>query len=363
MPVVHGSVAAAELERFGFTPSTVLDFSVNTNPLGPAPSVLRAVRETDWSRYPGDDERPLRQALADRAGVDPDAVALGNGSAELLWLIALATVRPGDRVVVLTPTFGEYARAARAVGAAVTEHDAPTAPLPPAAEHDAPTAPHTTAAAQGLISLPQARLLFVCNPNNPTGAFRARAAIEQLLAAQPDRLLVLDEAYAAFVQDAWPSAPLLEQFDNLILLRSLTKDHALPGLRLGYLLASPTVARAAEAVRPPWSVNAGALRAGLAALEPVAQDHVARARALVATSRHLLTTGLSRLGYAVAPSAANFVLVEVGDGAAFRRALLPRGLVVRDCASFGLPAHVRIACKLPADCQRLLDAVADLKPA
>src|SRR5205807_5343158 len=142
----------------------------------------------------------------------------------------------------------------------------------------------------------------------------------------PERLLVLDEAYAPFVDDRWRSEALLERA-NLVILRSMTKDEALPGLRLGYLLAGPEVASAVERMRPPWSVNAGALRAGLAALEPEAEAHVARARAVVRHSRKLLAGGFTQLGFQVQPSAANFVLVDVGDGAGFRRALLPHGLV------------------------------------
>jgi histidinol-phosphate/aromatic aminotransferase/cobyric acid decarboxylase-like protein len=168
-------------------------------------------------------------------------------------------------------------------------------------------------------------------------------------------VLVLDEAYVSFVEDAWASQSLLSRHPNLVILRSLTKDHAVPGLRLGYLLAAPDLVRAIEAVRPPWSVNAGALKAGLAALSPEATRHVSAARQVVATSRCLLTQGFAQRGYAVAPSRANFVLVEVGEASAFRGRLLPTGLVVRDCTSFGLPAHVRIACRQPDECQRLLD--------
>ncbi|HEY0582506.1 MAG TPA: histidinol-phosphate transaminase [Chloroflexota bacterium] len=333
-PVAHGSVAAMELAALGLQPAEVLDFSVNTNPLGPSPSVLRAVRETDWSRYPGDDDAPLRRALAEQTGVTPEQVVLGNGSAELMWLIALAALRAGDQVGIVVPTFGEYARAAHVVGATVLEVEDPE-------------------------QAPSARVLFVCNPNNPTADYLTPADIERLLEAAPDRLLILDEAYAAFVEHRWLSEPLLEH-GNLVILRSMTKDHALPGLRLGYLLAAREVARAIDSVRPPWSVNSGALRAGLAALEPPALAHVGRARAIVAESRVLLTDGLARLGYTVRPSAANFVLVDVGNGARFRQALLPHGIVVRDCASFGLPQQVRIACRLPADCQRLLDAITQI---
>jgi histidinol-phosphate aminotransferase len=334
-PVAHGSVAAAELAAFGLTPADVLDFSVNTNPLGPSPAVLRAVRDTDWTRYPGDDEGPLRSGLAGQSGVLPENIALGNGSAELLWLIALAVLQPADRVVVLGPTFGEYARAARTVGAHVTE-------------------------VKALAEVPPARLVFVCNPNNPTGTLVGRYQIELVLQDLPDRVVVLDEAYAGFVIERWRSEDLLSSHPNLIVLRSLTKDHALPGLRLGYLLASPEVAGAVEAVRPPWSVNAGALRAGLATLDPEAQAHVERARALVARSRALLSDGLTALGYPVRTSVANFVLVNVGDATAFRRTLLPEGMVVRDCTSFGLPAYVRIACRPPEQCARLLDVLTRL---
>jgi histidinol-phosphate aminotransferase len=329
--VVHGSVSESELAEFGLRPADVCDFSVNTNPLGPAPNVLGAIATADWTRYPGDDEPRLRTAIAVRDGVEPEQVVLGNGSVELLWLVALATLRRGDRMVVVGPTFGEYVRAGRVAGAEVVE------------VHD-------------LESPPSSRLMVVCNPNNPTGDYYDRASIETLLTDAPSRGVLLDEAYAPFVEDRWRSEPLLERL-NLAVLRSMTKDHGLPGLRLGYLLAAPALAHSVQRMRPPWSVNAGALRAGLAALEPEAEAHVARARAVVRHSRKLLAEGFTQLGFPVQESVANFVLVEVGDGAGFRRALLPHGLVVRDCASFGLPGHVRVACRLPEDCLRLLRAV------
>ncbi len=336
-PVVHGSVAAAELAAFGLHPADVLDFSVNTNPLGPAAVVLQAIADTNWTRYPGDDEAPLRKGLGHAAGVSPDQVALGNGSSELLWLICLAILRPGDTIAVLAPTFGEYARAATVVSAGVTE-------------------------VHQLSEVPQsARLVFVCNPNNPTGALLDAALVTAFLHARPDTVVVLDEAYAAFVADRWRSEDLLARAPNLVLLRSLTKDHALPGLRLGYLIAARELAAAIEAVRPPWSVNAGALRAGLATLQPAAQAHVDRACQIVSTSRAVLSDGLAELGYTVEPSRANFMIADVSDARAFRRALLPHGVVVRDCASFGLPRHVRIACKIPHDCARLLDVIARLR--
>lgn len=336
-PVPHGSVSATELAPFGLTPTEVLDFSVNTNPLGPSPEVLQAIAETNWTRYPGDDEQPLRKGLAQSAGVADAQVALGNGSAELLWLICLATMEPGEKAGIRGPTFGEYRRAARAFGAHILE-------------------------SSSLSDLSEARMVFVCNPNNPTGVLLQQCEVEDFLQERRDRILVLDEAYATFAGDQrWRSEPLLDRHANLIVLRSLTKDHALPGLRLGYLLASPHLARGVEAVRPPWSVNAGALRAGLATLDPSAALHLEKAQSIVAMSRQLLTQGLTKLGYEVLASAANFVLVQVGDAKAFRSALLPYGIVVRDATSFGLPTHVRIACRTPEECQRLLETVARIR--
>ena len=333
--VVHGSVAAQELAQLGLRPDDVLDFSVNTNPLGPAPSVLEAIAQTNWTRYPGDDEAPLRAGLARASGVPPAHIALGNGSSELLWLICLAILRPGDTAAIVSPTFGEYARAARVMAAKLVE-------------------------VRSLADVPAARLVFLCNPNNPTGTFFDAPTIETVVRTYAETVIVLDEAYATFVTARWRSERLLE-YPNVVLLRSLTKDHALPGLRLGYLLAAPHLTHAIETVRPPWSVNAGALRAGLATLQPAAEQHVDRARDIVTTSRALLSDGLARRGYAVQPSHANFLIADVTDAPAFRRALLPHGIVVRDCTSFGLPRHVRIACKLPTHCTRLLEVVAHLQ--
>jgi len=328
-PVTHGSVSAAELEAYGLRPQDVLDFSVNTNPLGPTPSVLRAIAAADWSRYPGDDEPLLRQTIAERAGVTAEQVVLGNGSAELVFLLAYATLgASGGRAAIVGPTFGEYARAVRVAGGVVQE------------------------TFEG-----RPDLAFVCNPNNPTGRYLGPREVQGIV--DSTGLCAIDEAYAAFVDDRWDSTSLLG-LGNVVLLRSMTKDHAVPGVRLGYALAPPNVAQAMQAVQPPWSVNAGALRAGLAALQPEADAHVARARRVIQNSRALLTHGFEQLGYRVEPSAANFVLIEVGDGTAFRSALLPRGLVVRDCASFGLPRCVRVACRLPEDCQRLLAATEEL---
>lgn len=346
-PVVHGGITDAELAALGLDPADVLDFSASTNPLGPSRAAAVGARAAAWDRYPDDGATALRLELARRNGVDPDAVVVGNGAAELVWLVALAFLEPGDRALVVGPTFGEYARAARLVGGHVDDHRA--RPEDGFAVDPAVVAARARAA--------RSRVLFLCDPNNPTGTLLPPGAIAALADAVPDALLVVDESYRPFADDPPDLRPLLGR-GNVLLLRSLTKDHGLAGLRLGYTLAPPPVRAALERVRPPWSVNAVAQAAGLAALRDEA--HLARARAEVRRTRAFLSSALAAHGLRVLPAAANFLLVEVGDGAALRAALLRRGVCVRDCASFGLPGHVRIGLRPVPDCERLVAAVAEL---
>ena len=346
-PVVHGGPDSAELERLGRAPERLLDFSVSTNPLGPSPRALAAARAADLGRYPDRHSLAPRRALARHLGLTVEQLLIGNGSAELIWLLALAYLREGDRAFVLEPTFGEYRAGAELLGAQVVEWR---------------TSPDNgfavdLAAVSATLAAARPRLAFVCNPNNPTGAWLTATELERLLQALPDGLLVVDEAYLELADRDSPAAPLLES-GRLVLLRSLTKDFGLPGLRLGYLAASPTLVAALAAVQPPWSVNAAAQAAGLAALED--QGHVAAGRRAAAEARAYLAPRLEALGFRGLPSVANFWLVEVGDGARLRRRLLERGILVRDCASFGLPGFIRLAARPLEECQRLIEALGEL---
>ena len=361
----HGVVGGAELAALGLTPSDVIDFSASTNPLGPSPAVLAALAAADAGHYPDDGASALRESLASRIGLPVDRILVGNGSAEIIWLLALAYLRAGDHALVVGPTFGEYARACRVMGVEPDEIRAE-----PAAGFAVPLA--TIA---DYLATERPRLAFLCNPNNPTGSYLSRDEVAGLAAASPGTLLVLDEAYRSFVAEPWRSEPLVaagsplprgercEEIEpnssprsaNVALLRSLTKDHALAGLRLGYVAAAPEVVEALAKVRPPWSVNAFAQAAGLAALAD--DSHLAASRAEVFAAKADLVAGLESLGLAVTSGAANFILVAVGDARAFRSALLRRGLCVRDCSSFGLPAHARIGVRTRPECRRLLSAI------
>ena len=371
-PCPHGAIGPAELAARGVGFASIIDFSVSSNPLGPSPRVAEAIATAcargAIDRYPDDDAGELRRALAARASLSVEHVLVGNGSSELIWLVALAYLRPGDQSLILGPAFGEYARACQVMGTAAIALDA--APKDGTEPRFQPGFRVDVSDAARLLAEARPRLAFVGSPNNPTGAYLTRAELIALLAASPSTLFVVDEAYRAFVEYAWQTTDLLATHPNLLLLRSLTKDYALAGLRLGYVAGSTEIINALRAVRPPWSVNALAQVAGLAALGD--EEHLARSRAEVFAAKAELVAGLTSLGYLVHGGAANFVLVNVASvglaresgasaASAFREALLARGCCVRDCGSFGLPDYIRIGVRARADCARLLAKMRQLR--
>jgi L-threonine-O-3-phosphate decarboxylase len=342
-PAVHGGPDAAELRRLGLDPVTVLDFSVNVNPYGPSPWVHDAVARAALDHYPDPEATTLRGALAETLGVRAGQVLVGNGASELIWLTSLAFVRPGERAFVLGPTFSEYARAAALMGAAVTTWQARE-------EDEFVIRPEEVSKELDRL---RPRLLFMCNPNNPTGTVLPPHVIGDWATRYPETLLVVDESYQAFAPELFSALPTASR--NILVLRSMTKDYALAGLRLGFAVGDERVIGWLARVRPPWSVSGPSQAAGLAALGDRA--HLADSLRALAEARTDLLAGLAERGLCVLPSAVHFFLVRVGDGAAFRRTLLRRGVLVRDGASFGLPAHVRIATRRPEDNARLLTAL------
>ncbi|MBI2886330.1 MAG: histidinol-phosphate aminotransferase family protein [Chloroflexi bacterium] len=341
----HGGVTAAELAALGLDSRQVLDFSVNTNPFGPPPGVGEAVASADVTRYPDPESRELRAALARRLDVPPECILVGNGSVELVWLAALSYLDHGDQALVLGPTFDEYAAAARIAGAEVRR-------VMSCAEQD--FAPDLAFLERELSRL-SPKVAFCCNPNNPTGVHVPAEQWRRLAQAHPDTLLVVDEAYLPFL--ARPESCLESGLiENLLMLRSMTKDCGIPGLRLGYAIAPEPLLAPLRVAQPPWSVSAPAQAAGLAALRTYEQ--VGQSLAALREVKDYLIEALSSQGLEILPSATNFFLARVGDGASFRRALLQEGCCVRDCASFGLPEYVRIAVRTLPECRTLVAAVA-----
>jgi len=340
----HGGFHADEWNTLG----RVIDFSSNINPFGASPRVREAMTNVPIERHPDPDASELRDAIATRVNVSPEQVIVGNGSLELIRALAIAYIRAGDDVLIVAPTFGEYRVAVEVMGARVVEFRTHA--------HDEFRV-NVDALIARVVEL-QPRLAFICNPNNPTGAYGSRDDIARVLDASPETLWVLDEAFVPFIENAWASRDLIAR-ENLIVMRSMTKEYALPGLRLGYALAQSEVIDALAKVRAPWSVNSFAQAAGRAVLadEKFLQDTLAQ----IHDEAKKLRASIENLGWRVMPSALHYFLVEVGDARAFRATLASRGLLVRDCTSFGLPEFVRIATRKPEENARLVEALSELK--
>jgi histidinol-phosphate aminotransferase len=345
--VPHGGPDYAELAGLGLRAEALLDFSVNSNPLGPSPRAIRALAAVDPSRYPDSAALRLRAGLAAAHDVRPDEVLVGNGSLELIGLLAQVYLDRDDTALVVGPTFGEYE------AAGLRQQARPVAVQAAAADGFRLRIDELVAE----IRACRPRVLFLCNPNNPTGQALDPDALPAILDACGETLIVVDEAYVDFAEGI-ESALALRADPRVVVVRSMTKNFGLAGLRLGYLVAQREVVEALGWAQPPWSVNALAQVAGLAALGD--DEHLAGGRRLAHRARAFVVDGLERLGLRCVPSTTNFWLVEVGDAAEWRRQLLVRGILVRDCASFGLDRYIRLAARPLLECERLIEVIARL---
>lgn len=308
--------------------------SANENPLGPSPRAVEAIH-AEAARahlYPDAAGTRAREAIARALGVGSEAVILGNGADELLALVAGAALEAGDEAVIPHPAFEPYATLVTLAGA--------TAVLSPLVDY------RIDLEDMARRVTPRTRVVLLCSPHNPAGTIVERGAFTRFLSALggDPPLIVLDEAYRDFVDDpaAVDGLPLLAAWPTLIALRTFSKVAGLAGLRVGYGIAQPEVITMLNRARAPYNVNRLAQVAAVAALGD--REHLERTRRLVIEERRFLSAELARLGFGVAPSQANFLLVRVGGrAAALRDALLRGGILVREGAAVGFPGHLRIS--------------------
>jgi histidinol-phosphate aminotransferase len=359
---IHGALDYCELARLGLQPDEILDFSVNSNPYGPAPCVYQAIADAAVDRYPDRECLALRQTILDVELVGTElplaAVVCGNGSSELIWAVARAYLAPTKKTAIIGPTFGEYLAASRAVGAGVVEFRTLL---------EADFCLDLSALCTWLTAQRPA-LVWLCNPNNPTGSYVQLPDVVWLatICAEINALLVIDEAYHRFVfaGDADGASRSAVQLlstglrSHVLVVRSLTKDYALAGLRLGYAVGSPEIIQRVRTQLPSWNVNGFAQAAGCAALAD--REHMRTTLTWLAEERHRFFQALSQLGCRVVPSHTHFCLVEVGGAARVRRDLLMRRMLVRDCSSFGLPRFMRVATRPASDWQQLIRALQEV---
>jgi histidinol-phosphate aminotransferase len=331
-----------ELEReLGIAGSIKL--ASNENPRGPSPKALAALSDATKTlhRYPDGGGHYLRLALAERWKVSPDQIILGNGSDEVITLLTKAFLAPGDEAVMAEPSFIVYKIDVTA------EHAKPvTVPLNEF-RHDLPAMAKAVTA--------RTRLVFVCNPNNPTGTYVTAAEVGAFLQAiPPDVIVVFDEAYYEYVTAAdYPDTlAILKSGRNVVLLRTFSKIYGLAGLRIGYGLTTPEIVQHLNRIRPPFNTNSLAQKAALAALSD--EEHVRESRRLNREGMDTLTERLKALGLSVVPSQANFLYFDVKqDGKAVFEALLRQGVIVRHLGG----AFLRVTIGLSQENERFITAL------
>ena len=345
-PYVPGKPVGDLAREFGLAERDIVKLASNENPRGPGAAVRAAIQRAvdELCRYPDGNGFALKAALSERHGVTPDRIVLGNGSNDILELVTQAFLRPGDQAVYSRHAFAVYPLAVQARGAMGIEV--------PARDfgHDLP--------AMRAAITPATRVLFVANPNNPTGTWIAPEVLEAFIASIPeDVLVVLDAAYDEYLEPAQQarSAAWTGTYPNLIVSRTFSKAYGLAALRVGYGIMNAEVAGMLNRVRQPFNVNALAQAAAVAALADT--EYVDASRALNRSGMRELEDGAKALGLEFIPSHGNFLLLRVGDAERVFRRLLEQGVIVRPVANYGLPEYLRITVGLPAENRRFLDAL------
>ena len=334
-----------EVEReYGIASSIKL--ASNENPLGPSPKALAAIRErlAQLNLYPDGDCFYLKRGLAQKLGVAPETLIFGNGSNEIIELAARTFLRPGDEAVMAEQAFVVYQLIVQAVGG-----QSKTVPLRDYT--------HDLAAIADAVT-PKTRLVFLANPNNPTGTIFRRSEWETFLdKVSNDTLVIVDEAYFEYVQDAeYPNSLNYHRDGRAILtLRTFSKLYGLAGLRIGYGVASPEIVAMMHRVRQPFNVSAPAQWAALAALDDV--EHVRKSLEVNRQGLEYLQNEFKRLGLDCVPSQGNFILVRVGKGQEVFNQLLAQGVIVRPMGGYRFPEHVRVTVGTMAENQKFVEAL------
>ena len=337
----------AELAReLGLDPGSIIKLASNENPLGVSPLALEAMQGAlcDIARYPDGNGFELKAALAQRFGVGMAQIVLGNGSNDVLELAARALLTPSLEAIYAQHAFAVYPLATQGVGATGIEV--------PAREFA-----HDLDAMLRAVT-PRTRVIFLANPNNPTGTLLRSDDLHAFLRAVPRQVaVVLDEAYNEYIPDALKSdsVALLGEFPNLIVTRTFSKAYGLAGLRVGYAFAQPGVADLMNRVRQPFNVNSISLAAATAGLGD--REFVRRSFELNQRGMRDVTAGLTRLGLAYIPSFGNFVSFRVADAAGVFQRLLEQGVIVRPIAGYGMPDYLRVSIGLESENTRFLEAL------
>jgi len=334
--------------ELGLQPSQIIKLASNENPLGPSPKALEAMRGALLTAniYPDGGGYYLREAIASKFGLQRTNVILGNGSSEIIEFVGHAFLNPGDEIVVSKHAFVIYQVMAKLFGATTLEVDDPNF------THDL----DAMAAAVG----PRTKLIFVANPNNPTGTMASQAAVDRFVDQVPASVpIIFDEAYQEFLDEPTDTLKFVRQGrENVLVARTFSKIQGLASLRIGYGMGAPSLIEVLQKTREPFNTNGIAQAGALAGL--LDDEHQRATREVNRQGRDFLQRSFDALGLEFVPSCTNFVLVKVGSGKALFQALLRKGVIVRDMDAYGLPEWIRVTVGTPEQNQRF---VCELKAA
>ena len=350
LPVYQPGRPIEEVAReLGLRASDIIKLASNENPLGPSPAALVAMQKAiaQLHLYPDGNAFYLKQKLSEKLSLNPANLILGNGSNEIIEFVGHALMSPGSEVVVSQYCFAIYPIVAKMFGANPV--------VVPAKNYG-----HDLPAILAAIT-PKTKVVFVANPNNPTGTLASREDVLRLVdEVPPNVLLVMDEAYFEFLDDPVDLLPLIRSGErpNLLLMRTFSKIYGLAGLRLGYGIGSPELIAALEKIRQPFNINSIAQAGALAALEDTA--HINKTRANNAKGLKFFTEHFLQMGLEIIPSFANFILVRVGDGQRVFNELQKKGVIVRPLGGYQMPEWIRVSVGTMAENERFLTALKSL---
>jgi len=341
----HGGIDPRELSRYGIEIEDVIDFSSNILPHGPSTKVIAAIASAAIGRYPDRESDDLKTAISEFYSVNRGRLLIGGGCSELIHLVANTLLKPGDQALVLGPTFSEYSRATRLALAKVENCDA--------SESNNFAVPYSLIDER--LDSKRFKMVWVCNPNNPTAQVISSGRLISWLNRHPETWFVVDESYIDFSEQAESMLPNLHA--NLIVLRSMTKTFAIPGVRLGFAALSQEACELLRSRRVPWNVSSPAQAAGVAAIGDI--NYYQSALREVRESKTRLINDLKSAGFNTIDGDTNFFLLKIDNGRSLRENLFRKGMAVRDCTSFGLNDYVRIASHSGSNNRRLVHALVD----
>jgi len=346
VPCAHGGKRREIAGHMGIDEKMLMDFSVNLNPYFPfeARKAIQEAYDTIFS-YPDDRYDDFRRSAARFSGVDPDNIIPGNGSMEIIRLIAESAIEKGDTVAIPVPTFGEYERQCRLFGASIR----------PIAYTDIMNGEYS--------KMKGSRMAFFCNPNNPDGRLLTAERMEEIIKYCSDNeiIAVVDEAFIDLADPGQSVAGLVEKYDHLLVMRSLTKCFAIPGMRLGFGISNKKTAVVLNAARLTWNLDSLAVEAGIYYMDN-ADSRLEESRAYIKKEREWLAGEIKTIGgIRPLPASANYFIADVsGTGMSpgeFADKMLEERIIVRDCDSFKMPGFIRLAVRSHEDNVRLLDSL------